>query len=103
MIKMNGQRIIRRHFKHQTDENLHGLYQAAISDDSKEAQVIQYLIISELEYRKEKFMKEIKEALNKLNVKGYVTSKWITTDRIAVYIDDVYFGIWDTVRKTFVD
>ena len=48
-------------------------------------------------------MKEIKEALNKLGAEGHITTKWITTDRIAVYLDDEYFSIWDTVRKTFVD
>lgn len=42
-------------------------------------------------------------ALIKLGVKGTVTTKWITTDRIAVYVDGEYFGIWDTSRKTFVD
>lgn len=100
---MNGQRLIRKHFKNLTDESLHGLWEAAKNDDSQEALVIQYLLISELEYRKEKFMKEIKEALNKLAVTGCVTTKWITKDRIAVYVDDDYFGIWDTTRKTFVD
>ena len=45
-------------------------------------------------------MNELFEALIKLEV---ITTKWITTDRIAVYINGKYFGIWDTVRKTFVD
>lgn len=48
-------------------------------------------------------MKELLEALTKLGIKGTVTTKWITKDRIVVYIDDEYFGIWDTIRKTFVD
>ena len=100
---MNGQRLIRKHFKNLTDDSLHGLYEAALKDDSQEALVIQYLIISEIEYRMEKFMKDIREALNKLEVKGHITTKWITKDRIAVYVDDEYFGIWDITRKTFVD
>lgn len=48
-------------------------------------------------------MKELHNALIKLGVKGTVTTKWITTDRIAVYLDGEYFGLWDTTRKTFVD
>lgn len=48
-------------------------------------------------------MKEIEEALKKLNVKGIIIVRWIATDRIAVYVNNKYFGIWDTVRKTFVD
>ena len=48
-------------------------------------------------------MKELKEALKKLNIKGKVTTKYIAIDRIAVYVDSEYFGIWDKVRKTFVD
>ena len=50
-------------------------------------------------------MKELFEALDKLGVKRgtHITIHWITDDRAAVYIDDEYFGIWDTVKKTFVD
>ena len=49
-------------------------------------------------------MKELFEALDKLGVKGVkIIVNWITDDRIAVFIDDEYFGIWDTVKKTFVD
>lgn len=48
-------------------------------------------------------MKELFEALKTLGVKGTIVTNWITTDRIAVYVDDEYFGIWDTNRKTFVD
>lgn len=36
-------------------------------------------------------------------VKGTVTVKRITTDRIAVYVNGEYFGVWDTIRKNFVD
>ena len=48
-------------------------------------------------------MKELYEALKRLNVKGKVVIKHITTDRIIVYINSEYFGIWDSIRKTFVD
>lgn len=48
-------------------------------------------------------MKEIFEALTKLGVKGTITTKRISADRIAVYVNGKYFGIWDTIRKTFVD
>ena len=56
-----------------------------------------------MEERKEKRMKEIMKALRQLEVGGAVTTKQITTGRIAVYINNEYFGIWDTNRKTFVD
>lgn len=45
-------------------------------------------------------MKELFTALVKLEV---ITTEQITTDRLAVYINGEYFGIWDTNRKTFVD
>ena len=45
-------------------------------------------------------MKELFTALVKLEV---ITTKQITTDRLAVYVNGEYFGIWDTNRKTFVD
>lgn len=48
-------------------------------------------------------MKELKEALKKLNIKGKVGIKYVSTDRIAVYVDGEYFGIWDKLKKTFVD
>ncbi len=45
-------------------------------------------------------MKDLFEALVKL---GVITINQITNDRIAVYINNERFGIWDTNRKTFVD
>lgn len=48
-------------------------------------------------------MKEIKEALERLKVKGEIKIKPIAPDRYAVYINNVYFGIWDSIRNTFVD
>lgn len=46
---------------------------------------------------------DIAKGLKALGVKGKLTIKHITDDRINVYIDGEYFGIWDTIRKTFVD
>ena len=48
-------------------------------------------------------MKELHSALICLGINGTITTKRITTDRIAVYLDGEYFGLWDTTRKTFVD
>ena len=48
-------------------------------------------------------MDEIMKALKALDVTGIVSTKHITIDRIAVYVDGEYFGTWDTNRKTFVD
>ena len=93
-------RTARKYIERLSDQDLHGLYEAALNDDSQEALVVQYMILSEIDRRKEKYMKE---ALKKLGVKGHITTKWITKDRIAVYVDNEYFGIWDTVRQTFVD
>lgn len=42
-------------------------------------------------------------ALIELGVKGTIAARWIATDRIAVYVNNEYFGIWDTVTKNFVD
>lgn len=46
---------------------------------------------------------EIRNALKILGVEGEVKLTAITIDRIAVYVNGEYFGIWDTVKKTFVD
>jgi hypothetical protein len=100
---MNGQRIVRKYFERITDEELYGMNEAAKKDDSQEAMCIRYLAECELVYRMEKKRKEIQKALDQLGVDGYLRTKWITWDRIAVYIYNDYFGIWDTTRKTFVD
>lgn len=93
-------RNIRKHFKNLTDENLHGLLQAAIKDTSNEAQCIKYMVMVEMEYRADA---AIRKALKQLGVTGTMTTRWVTDDRIAVDIDGNYFGIWDTQRGTFVD
>lgn len=100
---MNGQRITRQYIERLNDEDLYGLWNVAKDDIEYEAVIITYLIECEMEERKEKRMKEIMKVLRELEVIGKVTTKWITTDRIAVYVDNEYFGIWDTIRKTFVD
>lgn len=97
---MNGMRVARKYIKTLTDQDLHGILGSAKDDPSTEGLVVYYLIKSELEYRN---MGEIRKALKSLGIKGDVTTRWITEDRIAVYINNEEFGIWDTVRKTFVD
>ena len=48
--------------------------------------------------------KEITTALEILGVQGEITLRPITSlDRIEVTVNGEYFGIWDTVKKTFVD
>ena len=61
------------------------------------------LIIYYYHKKEEKMMDEIMKALKALDVTGIVSTKHITIDRIAVYVDGEYFGTWDTNRKTFVD
>ena len=46
---------------------------------------------------------EITKALETLGIKGTITFRPIVPDRIEVKVNGEYFGIWDTVRKTFVD
>ncbi len=48
-------------------------------------------------------MKNLLNALKILDMTGKITFQYIVSDRIAVYVNDEYFGIWDTSRKTFVD
>lgn len=47
---------------------------------------------------------EITTALETLGISGSITLQPITDlDRIKVTVDGKYFGIWDAVKKTFVD
>jgi hypothetical protein len=47
---------------------------------------------------------EVIKALENLGVKGEITlHPPIDPLRIVVTIDGEYFGIWDVLRKTFVD
>lgn len=100
---MNGFRVARKYIKQSTDADLKGLWELAKDDIEYEAVVITHLIECEMEERKETMMKEIMKAIRAFGVNGTVTIKEITTGRIAVYVNDEYFGIWDTNRKTFVD
>lgn len=100
---MNGIRIVRKYIEKASDEDLQGLWESAKNDIEYEAVIVTYLIECEMEERKEKRMKEIMKALRTLGISGIVTIKQITFDRYTVYVDNEYFGIWDTNRKTFVD
>ena len=51
----------------------------------------------------ENYINEIAKALEVLGVTGEVHLREIATDRIEVTVDGAYFGVWDIVRKTFVD
>ena len=51
----------------------------------------------------ENYINEIAKALKTLGVTGKVHLRQIATDRIEVTVDGECFGIWDSVRKTFVD
>lgn len=49
---------------------------------------------------------KVGRAVEALGVKGDVVMTDVTprdTGRIKVYVDEKYFGIYDTVRDTFVD
>ena len=48
-------------------------------------------------------MKGIRAALNALEVKGVITFERIDESRVKVFVNSKYFGIWDAVKKTFVD
>lgn len=48
-------------------------------------------------------MKDLIKALEILGINGTVTTNEITHGRILILVDGEYFGIWDVVRKTFVD
>lgn len=53
---------------------------------------------------KDIIIKEITTALEILGVTGKITLRPITDlDRIEVTVNGEYFGIWDAVKKTFVD
>ena len=55
---------------------------------------------------KQNVVTRIKEALEKLDVHGKVRIAEIApgdTTRLTVYINDEYFGVYDTDKNTFVD
>ena len=52
MMKMNGQRIVRKHLRRLTTEELQGLWQEVKDDTTVEGMVIYYLTTIEMERRK---------------------------------------------------
>lgn len=46
---------------------------------------------------------DLKSALQVLGISGDVSLLPFFKDRVRVIVAGKYFGIWDTVRKTFVD
>lgn len=97
---MNGFRVARKYIRQLSDEDLHGIWNLAKDDQDYESIIITHQIECEIGERK---MKDITKALRELGVKGTVTTKLVDLDRIAVYVNGEYFGLWDTTRKTFVD
>ena len=100
---MNGIRVARKYIERSNDEDLQRLWELAKDDPEHEAVVITHLIECEMKERHAKHMKEIIKALRALGIGGTVTTSYISLNRYAVYVDDKYFGIWDTMRQTFVD
>lgn len=48
-------------------------------------------------------MEEIKEALKQLGVTGRIRIVKHDSFTVDVYVDGVWFGLWDLVKKTFVE
>ena len=103
LVPVNGIRVARKYIERLSDEDLQALWELSKDEIEYEAVIITYLMECEMQERKEKRMKEIMKALRTLGVKGTVTIKNIDSDRLTVYVDGEYFGIWDNVRKTFAD
>lgn len=52
----------------------------------------------------ESISEEIINALKNLGIHGRITLRPISDlDRIEVRVNGKYFGVWDSVKKTFVD
>lgn len=100
---MNGIRVARKYLEGQSDTELFGIWQTAKKDDSKEVAIIRNIIEGIWDKRKSKQTSELYAALHRLSIRQTVRIDWIAVDRISVEVDGEYFGIWDTVRKTFVD
>ena len=45
----------------------------------------------------------IKAALRAFGVSGSTKAEYVTDDRVKVTVNGEYFGLWDSVRNTFVD
>jgi hypothetical protein len=48
-------------------------------------------------------LKEIKKALKNLGIIGKVTTQQHDGFTVTVYVGGKKFGLWDTVKKTFVE
>lgn len=48
-------------------------------------------------------MKEIKKALKKLGITGKVRTEKYDSFTVTVYVNNKKIGLWDTVKKTFVE
>ncbi|HKL79224.1 MAG TPA: hypothetical protein VJ888_02175 [Mobilitalea sp.] len=48
-------------------------------------------------------MSEIKKALRSLGIKGKVSTEKHDSFTVTVYVDGKKFGLWDVVKKTFVE
>lgn len=47
-------------------------------------------------------MKNLKTALKTFGIEK-AQARYLNADRIAVYVDGAYYGIWDCEKNTFVD
>lgn len=45
----------------------------------------------------------IKEAVEAFGERGEITFRGIDEHRYEVYVNNEYFGVWDSERETFVD
>lgn len=48
-------------------------------------------------------MDEIKEALTQLGITGRISTEKYDSFTVTVYVDGKWLGLWDTVKKTFVE
>jgi hypothetical protein len=48
-------------------------------------------------------MEELKKVLEELGITGTVTTKQRDSWVVDVYVNDEWFGLWDSTKKTFVE
>lgn len=74
-----------------------------VEKQPKKQTYIKDLIRKDLAAESDPFVEAIM-AVRKLGVSGYISlNPLCAPDRIYIRVNCAYFGIWDTVRKTFVD
>ena len=56
----------------------------------------------EIKTKRRKAMKNLKTALKTFGIEK-AQARYLNADRIAVYVDGAYYGIWDCEKNTFVD